>query len=173
MPNRFKVDGNTGVVAIYTVPTVGSTDDDPFTDPLDHKDRIIFHSDLVYPARIATIAGSIVLPARSSADIPPGWATFAHQLDAHGQSGIPLVEGQVLGLSDHGGADLPLVGSIPVQRIAANATVTGNWRWLTLAADATYLWLHEGVQPIFSGFSTMPALTVNYEIHILDKVFTP
>ncbi len=173
MANRIKVDGVAGVVAIYTVPSPGSPDDDdPFTDPLNNKDRVIFHSDLVYPARVDTITGSIVLPSRSSADVPPGYATFSHQLDAHGRAGIPLLEGQLTGLADHGGIDLPLVGSIPVQRIAANGSVTGNWRWLTLAADATHVYLHEGVQPVFSGFSNLPAITINYEIHVLDKVFT-
>jgi hypothetical protein len=168
MAYRFRADGTTGVVAIYE-----ASDDAPFTAPLSYASRVIFHSGLAYPAQIATITGSIVLPLRSTAIVPIGFETYSHQLDAHGQSGIPFVEGRVLGLSDHGGADLPLVGSIPVQRINAGGSVTNQWRWLTLGADATHIWLHEGVLPVFSGSSNLPAITINYEVHILDKVFTP
>jgi len=170
MGYRFKADGALGRVAIYE-----STDDAPWGDPLSYKSRVIFHSGLVYPARVATLTGSITLPARSNSSAPPGFESYTHQISAHGRSGIPMVEGRFIGNGD-GGEDVPAIGSVPVQRYldaiyTAENNRSQNWRWLTLGADATYVVLQEGVAPTYSGYATLPAVTISYEIHILDKVF--
>lgn len=162
MGYKFKADGTTGKVAIYE-----ATDDNPFTDPLNYASRLLFHSDLAYPARIATITGSVSMPARNA----PGSAPYitsgsaGYQVAAHGISGgIPLVEGKLLGIGTSG-VDVPWVGSVPAQR-----TIFGSWRWLTLGADATYIYVHEMWGTAFS--TSLAATTFNYEIHVLDKVFT-
>lgn len=169
-PYKFRADGSItgGRVAIYE-----SSDDAPWSDPLSYKTRVLFHSDLAYIARVATVTGSITFPARSNPNAPPGFEIYGHQLAAHGLSGIPLVEGRYIGAGD-GGADLPAVGSVPVQRFSSSGSGHGNWRWLTLGADDTYLRMHEGVAPVFSGSGfTLPSITIDYEIHILDRLFTP
>lgn len=162
MAYRFKAEGVTGAVAIYE-----ATDDAPFSDPLNNASRLIFHSGLAYPARVATITGSVSMPARNA----PGAAPYitngsaGYKVAAHGISGgIPFVEGKLIGIGD-GGVDVPWVGSVPAQR-----TIFGAWRWLTLGADATYIYVHEMWGTAFS--TSLPAAAFNFEIHVLDKVFS-
>lgn len=178
MPTRFNAQGSTGVVAIYTVPSIDSTDDAPMTAPLAHKDRIRFHSGLGYPARIATLTGTLSLPARttSSTSITPGSGSQGYQVAAHGRPGIPLLEGgRIIGrASADGGAsyagDVPWCGTVPVQ--GATNLGFGCVRWLTLGADATYIYVHE-MWGVYNSNVVLPALTVSYEVHVLDRVFTP
>jgi hypothetical protein len=160
MAYRFRADGATGTVAIYE-----ATDDNPFTSPLSYPSRVLFHSGLAYPARIATITGSLSLPARNA----PGSAPFTrvgsagYQIAAHGRAGIPAVEGKLIGIGT-GGVDVPWVGTIPVQQAAL-----GAWRWLTLGADATYVYVHE-MWGTSAGVN-IGSTSVSYEVHVLDKVF--
>jgi hypothetical protein len=63
MVARFKLDPVAGQFGLYTVPTVGSTDDTPLTDPLNNLDRVIMHPQLRYPGVVGTLTGSLSLPA--------------------------------------------------------------------------------------------------------------
>lgn len=163
MAHKFRAEGSSGTVAIYE-----ASDDDPFDDPVAHPSRVLFHSGLLYPARIATITGTLSMPARSA----PGSAPFTrvnsagYQLAAHGLAGIPLVEGKLIGIGA-GGVDVPWVGSVP---LAATGFITVG-RWITLGADDTYIYAHE-MWGTASGFAP-GAQDVDYEIHILDFLFDP
>lgn len=44
----YEIDAETGVCAIYLVDPLDPTNDDPFTDPIAHRTRILYHSDLDY-----------------------------------------------------------------------------------------------------------------------------
>lgn len=160
MPIKFRAEGSTGTVAIYE-----STDDLPFTAPLTYKSRVYFHSGLNYPARVATLTGTLSLPARAGS-IPPLTFGADYTLAAHGRGHIPMIEGRWLGIGI-GGVSVPMVGSIPVQQSGGLRNTT---RWVTIGANATNIVAHEMWGTSFDG--ALAALTLSYEVHVLDVVLT-
>lgn len=158
MGHRLKIDGNAGVAAIYE-----NTNDAPFASPSNYKSRVIWHTGLDYPSIVSSVTSSVTLASRSGSGI------VGHQLFSHGINGIPMVEGKLIGAGNIGGADVPWVGSIPIQWGLHFGDPDSNWRWVTLGADTTYIYMHEMYT---AGFTSLPSMTLNYTIHILDKVFS-
>lgn len=146
--------GSDGRVAIWT-----GEDDAPFHTPLDHLDRVKFHSHLDYPKVIQEWSDNVTFSARTTwnPSIPTPvnrWSTsentrvVTHNLFVHGRSGQPWVLGSV----KIGGEDVAFTGSVPVQMgiisAASNGTPSGSgespWaRWVTLGADETNVSLFE------------------------------
>lgn len=160
MPIKFRAEGSTGTVAIYE-----SSDDLPFTAPLTYKSRVYFHSGLKYPARVATLTGTLSLPSRAGST-PPLTFGADYTLAAHGRAGIPMIEGRWLGIGI-GGVSVPMVGSIPVQQ---SSPLTSTTRWITIGANATNIVAHESWGTSFNG--TLAALTLSYEVHVLDVLLS-
>ncbi|MCV0426197.1 MAG: hypothetical protein K5905_12040 [Roseibium sp.] len=80
----FVADGIKDIVAIYT----GSQSDSVEDDPLNHMDRVIFHSDLPYVEAVQVVSGEVATPAPVAA----AWAYHATtNLFAHGLGYTPLV----------------------------------------------------------------------------------
>jgi hypothetical protein len=140
-----------GKVAIFT-----GSDDAPFTNPLGNLARVLFHSDLNYPAIVREVSGTLTLPARGANSV--GWA--AHNLFAHGRTGTPLVLGYVV------------LGTLR-RRIAGSVPVQGNgygWaRWLSIGADATNVKMAES----WFARANFPygALTVTWRVFVLETTF--
>jgi hypothetical protein len=108
-----------GKLAIYT-----GSDDAPFSDPAGNLSRVLFHSDLNYPAILYEVSGTLGLPARGANSA----GTQSFNLFAHGRSGSPLV----IGYATLGGQRIHLCGSVPVQ-----FTSRGWGRWIALGADGS------------------------------------
>ncbi|CTQ53534.1 hypothetical protein LP7551_02058 [Roseibium album] len=80
----FVADGSKGIVAVYTGAQSNTVED----DPLNHMDRVIFHSDLPYVDAVQTVTGETMIPAPSNTQ----WAYYSSvNLFAHGLSYTPLV----------------------------------------------------------------------------------
>jgi hypothetical protein len=168
--------GSTGVVAIWT-----GDDDDPFDTPLDHLDRVKFHSSLAYPKVISEWQGTVNFPRRSRfngsiwvSDDPI--STVSYTLFAHGRSGQPWV----LGSANIGGQNVAMVGSVPVQQAvsAADGKPT-NWvRWVSLGADDTNVYVYEYtvIRHINSSGSSasnnMPAIDIDFTVWVTDEILS-
>jgi hypothetical protein len=158
---RLKVDGSgSGAVAIYTVPSETSTDDDPFTDPLDHVSRLLFHSALPAPA-IIKISGSATTTGTINAGALGANVSqvVKHNLFAHGQDGTPMVFGRLT----VGGNTVPMCGSIPID--IGTSSITGLGRWAHLGADETNVIIDIGS---ISGPSGLGAVTLDWEVYVTD-----
>lgn len=134
MPWRFKVDGALGKAALYTVPTVDSTDDSPLTDPRGNLSRVRFHTDFRYPRIVSENTYTVTLPGRSQNS--RGEATY--DLGTHGRGGTPLCFGAYFA----NGSWLPLFISSPLPSVVS----PGAWllgRLLSLGANDTHILLHE------------------------------
>jgi len=151
---QFKASGAAGKVAVWT-----GADDAPFDNPLGNLPRVLFHSDLLYPAIIAEATGTLSLPSRSANSV--GWN--AYNLFAHGRSGTPLV----LGYLNISGQRRRIAGSYPLQRNSY-----GWARWLSVGATDTYVRLAE------SWFAPNPAIgggygatTISWHVFVLETTF--
>lgn len=157
--------GQTGVVAIYT-----GDDDAPFSQPLDHLDRVKFHSSLGYPKVIEERVVNLSLPTRVAGN--NGGAEFrqSYNLFAHDRPGIPWV----LGSFRAAGRDIAAVGSVPVQQVTDTRTSgfpNRAWaRWLSIGATATHVTAFEyAISPrIYFRFS---AITIPITIWVTDESF--
>lgn len=173
MPARFKFSPADEAFGLYTVPTPDSTDDDPLTDPLNHLDRVIIHPALRYPGVVSVLTGSLSLAATGSG----GFAIIrrTHVLGAHGQTGRPMIVGKLTGLGV-GGVDVPWAGSVCVQcPLITYGGATGtqrnlrNSRWLALGVQGGNVVAFEVCN---ESASAPAAITVNYEVLILDRDLT-
>lgn len=158
MAVKFRARASDARVAIYT----GA--DDVFTNPLADLSRVLFHSDLDYPHIISIHTGTVTLPAMS-ADTRRDAVT---NLFAHGKAGTPMVFGLLTNL---GGADIALQGSVPV---AMNPY--GFGRWVTLGANTTHVLMHEqSVAQVFASITPATgngyaALTLNWKVYMTDTL---
>lgn len=166
---KLKADGSTGVVAIYTVEDT-LIDDDPFTDPLNHVDRIEFHSELDYLAVSSVQTGTLSLPSVSIGPLP---YSTQHNLFAHGLGYQPLVLGYLEGFA---GFNVPLMGTTILYGAAdtfPNGSVGGDDGWMRsvqLGADDTYVYLHEYVIPGVIGVGrTIAAATLDWRVFVTTR----
>lgn len=133
---RFKADGNIGKAALYTVPTVDSTDDAPLTAPRAHLSRVRFHTDFKYPSVVSDQTFNVTLPSRSVGS--RGEAT--HTLGAHGRGGVPLCFGSI----QYGGHWVPLFISTPLNAQPFSVGMRNEvGRVISLGANSTNILLHE------------------------------
>lgn len=178
--------GADGRVAIWT-----GDDDEPFSDPLDHLDRVKFHSELGYPKVISEWSDDVTFTARttwngSSWTTTQGTRVVTHNLFAHGRSGQPWVLGSI----NVDGVDVAFTGSVPVQLGVRSTDSSGApigptflcpWaRWVSLGADDTNVSLFEycvvGWQA--SGASAnhsqvyMPEITLPVKVWVTDEILS-
>jgi len=167
MGYRFKIAA--GTIAIYE-----NTDDDPFDDPLDHLDRVKFHSDLDYLKIIDVQTYSLTLPAIGTGGSGQGSGgrhglrTNLYTLGAHGRPGQPFVLGKV----DVGGVPVAFVGSVPVAQGYTGGADDPYARWLALGVDATNITAYEySVQRGNAGgdvWEPRPSVTLDLEVYITN-----
>ena len=162
MPTRFRIDPASGNIAMYTVPSVSSTDDAPLTNPMGNLSRTIFHPALRYPGVVATLTGTLSLPAGTAA---PNIRRATYVLGAHGQAGKPMCFGKLIGIGP-GGTDVGWSGSVPVQQGDFGAGPNSQVRWLILGADDTNIVAYELCR---GSASALPAMSLAYEVNILDR----
>lgn len=160
MGYTFKADATSQTAIIYE-----NSDNLPPTDPFGYRSRVVFYSGFRYPARVQTQTGSVTFSAVASGSVPPIVVVERKTLFAHGLSGIPLVEGKWIGIGTSG-ADVPMVGSVPVQT-AGTGVLRGICRWASLGADATNVYLYSMAPNIFYG-GGLSSITLSYEIHVMD-----
>lgn len=128
---RLKHNPANGDVAIYSVPTRGSLDNAPLTDPANNMARLQFHSGLIFPST------TVALTQQKSVTIPAQTAGFQKQfsgtvtLFAHGKGEPCMVEGYIVSL---GGVRVDLNGSVPV---FVDTGGYGFATWVVLCSDAT------------------------------------
>ncbi len=154
---RLKYDS--GNLAIYDVEST-SIDDGPLSAPLSYISRLHFHSALEYPAVIATYSGTITLD--SVIANTEYWRTYI--IAAHGQAGIPYVEGKI-----NVGTWVPLTGSVMVTQQGTTTPTTPSFaRFVHLGADATNIVLQEySVSQLTTPYASA---SFNYVIYLTNKL---
>lgn len=154
---RLKYDS--GKLAIYDVDS-GSIDDNPLTSPLSYVSRLHFHSDLEYPAIIGTYTGTLTLPSLAADSLRVNSYTIA----AHGQAGIPYVEGKI----KIGSSWVPLAGSVPVAQQTGGYPSSGFARLVHLGADGTNILLREwSISYLSQAYSSS---TYDYVIYLTNRL---
>lgn len=144
----LKVRGSDGTVCIYN----GS--DNVVDNPLIDLSRVLFHSNLDYPAVIATSNVNVTLPSRTTSPAAPFFTI--HTLFSHGRPGIPFVFGYITNMGN-----LSLAGSVPV-----DSDIPFYGRFVTLGANGSSVVLHENT--IGRATTTYGARTLNIRIHVTD-----
>lgn len=143
-------------------------DDLPFIDPLNHLDRVKFHSDLDYIRVIEERTVTLSLPTRSNFQ----QATGSYTLFPHGRAGFPFI----LGKLDINGFPVAFTGTVPVQM---GVTVGGSvsprhfGRWLSLGADATNVVVHEYAVAEWatsSIYTRYDAIDIDITVYITDEI---
>ena len=145
--------GDNNSVSIYT-----GDDDLPSTDPLNHVDRLKFHSILPYPYVVDTRSGTLALPAVAANTTE---RTVSHTLFAHGRSATPYTYGKITsGLSQ----TVPMQGGVVVQ---TGASLGAQFpRVLHLGADATNVYINEYAST-HSTFG-LSALTIGWTVYVFE-----
>lgn len=145
-----------------------NSDDLPRSDPFGYRSRVMWFSGWRYPARVATQSGVLTLSTGTSGAIPDQPVNISHTLFAHGRGAAPLMmEGRWIGMGT-AGADVPMIGSVPVQNQS-----TFRSRWLTLGADATNVYVHEQHNSNVFGGGALASLSLSWEVHVIDFVTAP
>jgi hypothetical protein len=157
---RLKYTAAAGALAIYDV-TVGSENDTPLTSPLSDISRLHFSTALDYVATIGTYSGTInlgALAANSSADVTTVIA-------AHGQGGIPYVEGKI----SISGNWVPLSGCVVVEQLAGSPSPHQSFaRFLALGANDTNIVIHEhSISRSTAGYSSS---SYSYVIYLTNMI---
>ncbi|MGE3284166.1 MAG: hypothetical protein AB7O13_24745 [Alphaproteobacteria bacterium] len=163
MSFRLKADGATGVVAVYDY-TAG--DDNPFTTPLSNVSRLKFHSALPAVGVVSVVTGSLTLSALAANNND----YRSYTLFAHGQSGIPYIEGRITAIGGSG-VSRGFNGSVIVQQQSGGTNPVSSFaRWVHIGADATNVYLNEVISTHVS--TVMSSLALSYEIYITDYTFS-
>lgn len=152
MAIRARFEG--GKFAIYTVPTLTSTDNAPLTDPNNNTARTKWHSDHEYTGIKSETSGTLTLPARSG-DTP---VRVDHQLFAHGQPSAPMVFGKLTGIytNEGGPYTLPILSSTAIPIPVGSGKYANNsdlHRYVSITVDDTYVYLREYGMVMGSGWS--------------------
>lgn len=131
---RLKTDAANDRVAIYSIPTITSTDNAPLSDPYNHKDRLQFHTDFVFPSTTPALTQTVTVNIPSI----PGQtkfqgASYRYNLFAHGLGAPCMVEGRILDLNGAGN-HVGFNGSVPV-----DVNSRGFGMWLALGSTSTHV----------------------------------
>lgn len=162
MGHTFDARPATGVI-IYE-----DSDDLPPTDPFTYRSRVKFWSGFRYPARVLSASGTLTFGTGSHGSVPDTVVNVSHTLFAHGLGSAPLMmEGKWIGIGTSG-ADVPMIGSVPVQNF-----LSAKSRWATLGADATNVYIHEQHNSNVLGSSGLTSFSIDWEVHIIDFVTPP
>ena len=131
----------------------------PFTDPLNHIDRLKFHSSLDYVKIIDVKTFTFTAPeVRGVLE-----RVASYTLGAHGRPGIPFFIAKIV----VNGVPVAFSGSVPTH--ASNGLV----RWLAIGADATNIIVHEysiqsGTAGAPDGMDVRPAQTFTVVCYVTD-----
>jgi len=145
-----------------------NTDDLPRSDPFTYRSRVVFYSGFRYPARVRQLSGTVTFSAAVNDQAVRVIVNESVNIGAHGVNGIPLVEGRWLGLGT-GGANVPMIGSVPVQQIEGDPSWHRFTRFATLGADATNVYLHSMLYRSTFG-QNYPSVTLSYSVDVFDWV---
>lgn len=136
--------------AVYT-----GTSDAPLYSPLSNLPSLLWHSDLPYIGKVATLSGSVNLN-----DTSAGWSTVGSgreiTIGAHGQSYRPAIIGNII----LGGETVPVQGTFH-----AGGHVSGGADQFSFYTNATSVILRSDV--VYSG-GPLVNYVCNYTIHILN-----
>lgn len=146
---RLRARGTDGRLSIHT-----GGDDAPFSNPLGNLRRVLFHSELDYPAIVATRTGSTSFAAVAANKR----RNEVKRLFAHNRPGIPLVFGVITNL---GPDPVTFAGSVPVP-----LDIYGFGRWLTLGANANDVIIHE--QAVAHAKAKLGAVTIAWKVFVMD-----
>lgn len=143
--------GGINKYAVYN----GATDA-PLLNPLANLPNLLWHSDLPYIGKVATLSGTIDLNHQSA-----GWSgsTFPYTkiIGPHGQPFIPIILGDLT----IGGNTLPAQGTF----FAHPATLTGALQY-NIYADETYVKIQCDL--VYAKVGTYSAIPCTYNIHIMN-----
>lgn len=152
-----------GRAAVWT-----GDDDLPFTDPLNHLDRVKFHTDLDYIRVIEERSLTLSLPLRSNFQS----AVASYPLFSHGRAGFPFILGKV----NVNGIPVAFTGTVPVQMgVSVGGSVAPRHfgRWLSLGADATDVIVHEYAVAEWatsSVYTQYDAIDLDITVYVTDEI---
>lgn len=128
---RLKSDPTGGHVAIYSIPTADSLDNEPLYDPFSFPGRLQFHSGMHTPSTTPELTQTVTVSVPTQA----AQTKYSGQINlfAHGKGEPCMVEGAIKGIGT-GGADVAFNGTVPV-----NVTATGHATWLALGSNNTHV----------------------------------
>ncbi len=165
MADRWRVANNKA--AIWT----GGEDTAPFDNPYGNLARLKFHSDLNYIQIIDERTFNVPLPARTNFQS----AAPSYPLYAHGRGGFPFVLGSIL----VSGQPCAFTGSVPIQpnRDYKGGLTSGFARWISLGADATYVYLNEYCVSLYTKdvegnvfAGSYPAITIPITVWMTNEI---
>lgn len=156
---KFEADGQTGRTVIWQ----GA--DDVVADPAADWDRVSFHSDLYYPAAAQFVSRTVNLANSADGTVLTQYRQYTAY--NHGRAGRPLVLASLRNLALAGGADVPMLGTVPVQQAGAGTALI---RWLTLMVTTSMVGLWEICPGYGSGTIILPAMSVTLDMWIFDQV---
>lgn len=154
-------------------------------DPGSYPTAVKFHSNFRYPVTQTRLAdATITLPAQTSTVAGVSKGTYdrsVYTIGAHGQSAAtpPMIKGMLI---NYNGANVPLQGSFPVQRVSGAAqgqpSIVGNFcRIIDLAVDgANVVLVSRGFTQtaVSIGASainmTYPAVTITVRVWVFSWV---
>jgi hypothetical protein len=166
---RWGLDVAAGKSAIWK----GKEDRLPFDDPLNHLDRLLFHSALDYTQIIDTQIFNVNLPARTNAFTE---AEASYPLYQHSKAGYPVILGSV----PVNGQPCMFAGSIPIQQPGLSFSTSnpsqyaGYARFISLGVDATWVYVYEYCVNFYSNSNSRgqyPALTVPVTVFMTNELF--
>lgn len=140
MPRLF-VDGVAGIACIHV-----NGGEAAVADPMGNLAYVLFHSALNYASVGPAVSTTLTLPERLAG---AGFTRYQHTLFSHGKAGTPFVIGHLAGF---GGVNIPLAGSVPVNRTEHLA------RWLSIGANGTHVFLNEIVPNIAAAATSITVI---------------
>ena len=182
MPFVLRASPAANAAAVYSVPSLPTTDTAPLTDPYNNLSRVKFHSSFLYPYIVntgpgLTRSGSVVFPNES----PTGTQTVAKQttrtLFAHGRGGTPMLSGYLV---NRYGQTIELVGTTYIYdpdggadnwtAYGGNARQTHGYH-VDLAADDTNVYLVFSYND-FPQTRSQSDLTYTYYVRVFNDLVT-
>jgi hypothetical protein len=146
---RLKPSDDGLALAVYSVASADSTDDEPLTDPWNNKSRLQLHTDGIFPSTTPELTQihTINFPGVAAETKFQGDA-YRYVLFSHGYGRPCMVEGSILDVGD--GRQVEFNGSVPVW-----IEDTGFGLLLALGSTAT----HVVVEAFGISKSAIPALS--------------
>jgi hypothetical protein len=147
--------GGISKYAVYN----GATDA-PLTDPLNNLTNLLWHSDLPFIGKVATLSGSVDLNINSAGWVGTGPSStypFTKLIGPHGRSYIPIILGDLT----IGGATFPAQGTF----LAHPSTTNGSFQY-NFYADETNIYVQCDL--LHSEGGGFAALNCTYNLHIMN-----
>ncbi len=151
-----------------------SAGDGPMVDPGSYPTVVKFHSALRYPCVQTQLADAVItLPAQTSTVGGIAKGTYdrtVYTIGPHGQASVPIIKAMLI---NYNGANVPLQGSFPVQRVSGTGGVFGHFcRVIDVGVDGANVVLvsrgftQAGGPPVL----TYPAVTITVRVWVFNWV---